>query len=171
MQRFPSFTRAHATFCEDENFTLKHDKPFLLSMANAGESSCPLVFIRKTKLIRPPLGPGTNGSQFFITTVPTPHLDGKHVVFGRVIAGKSLVRHIENLPTDASDKPLQPVVIADCGQLAEGEEVKVESKVEGDVWEDYPEDQEGLDEGDLTQYIKIADGLKELGSRSVEFML
>eukprot|EP00918_Siedleckia_nematoides_P079878 GHVU01175018.1.p1 GENE.GHVU01175018.1~~GHVU01175018.1.p1 ORF type:complete len:233 (+),score=40.15 GHVU01175018.1:204-902(+) len=81
----------------DENFDLKHEKPFLLSMANAG--------------------PGTNGSQFFITTVPTPHLDGKHVVFGEVKSGKGLVRKIENLPCNPGDKPNKAVTIIDCGQL------------------------------------------------------
>lgn len=57
------------------------------------------------------------------------------------------------------------MVIADCGQLADGEAVQTDNKVEGDVYEDYPEDQEGLDESDLTQYITIADKLKEIGSR------
>ena len=131
---------------EDENFELKHDKPFLLSMANAG--------------------PGTNGSQFFVTTVETPHLNGKHVVFGEVINGKSIVRQIENLPTK-SDKPDKDVVIEDCGELqGDGYERAKEKQPDstGDPYEDFPEDQ-GEDLS-ATTIAKIATELKDLGNKA-----
>ncbi|KIP09739.1 hypothetical protein PHLGIDRAFT_126044 [Phlebiopsis gigantea 11061_1 CR5-6] len=81
---------------EDENFSLKHDRPGLLSMANAGRN--------------------TNGSQFFITTVVTGWLDGAHVVFGEVVEGFDLVKKIESYGS-ASGKPAAKVTIAKSGTV------------------------------------------------------
>lgn len=62
-------------------------------------------------------GPNTNSSQFFITTRPTPHLDAKHVVFGRVVAGYEVVETVENQVVDDRDRPLNNVMISNCGEL------------------------------------------------------
>jgi cyclophilin family peptidyl-prolyl cis-trans isomerase len=93
----------------DEAFVYVHDRKGLLSMANAG--------------------PNTNGSQFFITTVPTPHLDKKHVVFGEVVEGYEVVQAMEDVDVAPGDnRPRSEVVIEDCGYLgdfdAEGKKVE-----------------------------------------------
>ena len=81
---------------KDENFKILHEKEGLLSMANAGQN--------------------TNGSQFFITTVPCPWLDGMHVVFGEVVEGYDVVKKIEACGT-SKGTPTKKVTIVDCGQL------------------------------------------------------
>lgn len=100
------FTRGNGTGGEsiygakfaDENFKLKHTEPGILSMANAG--------------------PNTNGSQFFICTEKTPWLDGKHVVFGKVVDGYSVVQKMEKVGSN-DGTTTEPVVIEDCGQITE----------------------------------------------------
>jgi len=84
----------------DENFKLKHDAPYLLSMANAGRN--------------------TNGSQFFITTALTSWLDGKHVVFGRVTKGDAIIKAIEKLGSKPAGKTRSKITIADCGEVKAG---------------------------------------------------
>lgn len=71
-------------------------------------------------------GKDTNGSQFFITTKQTTWLDGRHVVFGKIVKGMKVVRKIEALKTDGRDKPSEDVVIADCGSIDVAEPYAVE---------------------------------------------
>ncbi|CAE6426306.1 unnamed protein product [Rhizoctonia solani] len=131
---------------EDEAFPVNHTKPFLLSMANAG--------------------PNTNGSQFFVTTVPTPHLDQKHVVFGEVVKGKSIIRQIENLPTSSGDAPIAPCVITKCGELTSDDEMELANEVpsDGDRYEDYPEDDDSDVQDNPETALRIAGEIKAVGT-------
>ncbi|KAJ1449786.1 cyclophilin-like domain-containing protein [Pelagophyceae sp. CCMP2097] len=127
----------------DEGFQFRHESPYLLSMANAG--------------------PNTNSSQFFITLRATPHLDGKHVVFGRCVSGSEIVDAIAKVAVDNSDRPMVAVSVAACGLVAESAPAApaaeaadataatapahaAEAAAEDDAADDEPEEDEENDE-------------------------
>jgi len=137
----------------DENFKLKHDRPGLLSMANSGKN--------------------TNGSQFFITTVKTPHLDGKHVVFGKVVQGMGVLKELESQPVDERDRPRKPCAIGNCGQLDDTEEGSsaaapaapaLAADGTADIYPNYPEDATDLNVKDKELFLRVVSDIKDAGN-------
>ncbi|CAH9079730.1 unnamed protein product [Cuscuta epithymum] len=129
---------------EDENFELKHERKGMLSMANAG--------------------PNTNGSQFFITTTCTPHLDGKHVVFGKVIKGTGVLRSMEHVQTGENDCPVDDVIISDCGEIPEGEDDGIANFFkDGDMYADWPVDLDNQPD-ELSWWESAVESIKAFGN-------
>ncbi|KAL2240317.1 UNVERIFIED_CONTAM: Peptidyl-prolyl cis-trans isomerase CYP40 [Sesamum indicum] len=129
---------------EDENFELKHSRKGMLSMANSG--------------------PNTNGSQFFIVTTQATHLDGKHVVFGKVIRGLGVVRAIEYVSTIDNCCPTIDVVVIDCGEIPEGaDDGTINFFRDGDLYPDWPMDLDPKP-NDVIWMITAVDSIKVLGN-------
>ncbi|KAL2537394.1 Peptidyl-prolyl cis-trans isomerase CYP40 [Forsythia ovata] len=129
---------------EDENLELRHERKGMLSMANTG--------------------PNTNGSQFFITTTRTSHLDGKYVVFGRVIKGMGVVRSIEHVTMGDNDCPIDDVLISDCGEIPEGaDDGIINFFKDGDLYPDWPADLDNSS-SELSWWVTSVDLIKGYGN-------
>jgi len=131
---------------QDENFELKHDQPFLLSMANKG--------------------PNTNGSQFFILTSAAPHLDNIHTVFGHVISGKEVIKEVEQLQVDKKNRPLQDARVIKSGELVPKAKKKESSSEESS--EDSSSDEEEKIRKKLKKEKKKAKKLKKKNKKEME---
>jgi hypothetical protein len=165
---------------------VNHDKPFLLSMVTEFHYNAENVSSQSTlgkcrgkherQSILHHYDQGQNLtyllSAFLTNKEQTPHLDNKHVVFGEVIRGKSVVRTVENTKTGDNDKPNSPCVIASCGQLTEGdlkawdEANKAVTGSSGKIYEDYPEDDDDDFESDggVVKSLEAAKEIKEIGN-------
>lgn len=130
---------------------MKHERKGMLSMANSGLD--------------------TNGSQFFITTTRTSHLDGKHVVFAKVVKGMGVVRSMEHVALAAGDIPAVDVSIADCGEIPEGEEDGTCNFFkDGDAYPDWPADLDETPE-ELSWWMTCVDSIKALGNESYKVII
>jgi len=126
---------------EDESYEIKHRRPGLLGLCNNGP------------------GTNTNGSQFYITTVPCPHLDGEHVVFGKVIRGMDVVHQIEKVET-WNDQPKVDIRIEACGEIFAGDSDGLDQGE--DAVPDFPEDLERKIPPD--RFLKLVEQLRQLGN-------
>ncbi|XP_060192932.1 peptidyl-prolyl cis-trans isomerase CYP40-like [Lycium barbarum] len=129
---------------EDENLKLKHERKGMLSMANSG--------------------PNTNGSQFFITASQAHILDGKNIVFGRVIRGLGMIRAIEHGKTSEDGFPALPVTIEDCGEIPEGaDDGTINFFKDGDTYPDWPIDLD-VKPDEVAWWINAVDSIKGFGN-------
>lgn len=135
---------------EDENTSEPLDRPFLLCMANLGE-------------------PDSNKAQWFITCAPATHLQGKHTVFGEVIHGKSVVRAIEKVSTTKDHVPVESElpVITETGIWTDGDAVPIFNAsydpLEGDIYEEYPDDDTNIEKGSFKSVYDAATIIKNSG--------